>query len=68
MSGVPIGGGEDGILSKDQSKTPGETQTPDHDAEVGGDRPAGKSKNIADEGSDLTEQSDDDDAMLQVHD
>ena len=71
MSGIPIGN-EDGILSKDKAKTPPEVGLPNKNAVAGditmanGQQPTEKIKD-GEESSDLTEQSDDDGEMLEVH-
>jgi hypothetical protein len=72
MSGIPIGN-EDGILSKDKAKMPPEVELPNMNVAFGdiaianGRKPMEKIKD-GEESSDLTEQSDDDGEMLEVHD
>ncbi|KIM78904.1 hypothetical protein PILCRDRAFT_75071 [Piloderma croceum F 1598] len=72
MSGVPVGS-DDGVLNKDKAEASQEVGTLNKEA-VGADvaqvnrqKWAGKSKD-EEESSELTEQSDDDGGMLEVHD
>ncbi|KZP17938.1 Metallo-hydrolase/oxidoreductase [Athelia psychrophila] len=69
ISGAPISVGEGNVPNHGRSKTSSEAPADAHETDMGAVLPVGKGKAAADEGgSDLTEQSDDDDGMLQVHD
>ena len=75
MSGVSLGSADD-ALNKDKTRTPQEAGTPDKIAAGEGDitmgsgqKSAEKSKDeIEEESSELTEQSDDEGGLLEVHD
>jgi cleavage and polyadenylation specificity factor subunit 3 len=72
MSGVPVGN-DDGVLNKDKAEASQEVGTLDKEvvgadvAQVNRQEWAGKGKD-EEESSELTEQSDDDGGMLEVHD
>lgn len=70
MSGVPVGN-DDGVLNKDKAEASQKVGTPNKETEgadvAQGQKWAGKSKD-EEESSELTEQSDDDGGMLEVHD
>lgn len=65
MSDIPLGG-DDAVLSKEKEKTPQDAITTDAEKMTSG---SGQIlEDGKDEDSDLTEQSDDDGGMLEVHD
>jgi len=70
MSGIPLGS-EDGVLNKNKASIPAEVEAQDKNAKGQGDIPmgnSGKNQDEAEESSELTEQSEDEGRMLQVHD
>jgi cleavage and polyadenylation specificity factor subunit 3 len=70
MSGVPLGS-EDGVLNKNKANIPAEVEAQDKNPKGQGDIPmgnSGKNQDEAEESSELTEQSEDEGRMLQVHD
>jgi len=74
MSGVPLGG-EDAVLSKDKGMTTqdagaSDTNTVDDEDIISedGQKSEERQDEVEEEGSELTEQSDDDGGVLEVHD